>query len=156
MSRRNRAEKREIHPDPVYHNLVVAKFINVMMVQGKKNTAETILYKSLDLLKEKMKKDPLEMFLEIVNKVKPKLEVRSRRVGGATYQVPMDVRSERQEALALRWLISFARKRGEKTMSQRLLGEFSDVLNDTGNSLKKRADTHKMAEANRAFAHFRW
>ena len=157
MSRRNRAEKREILPDSKYHNLVVAKCINVVMWDGKKEVAENIVYGALAKLK-KIAKDQNELaaFLEVINTLKPSVEVKSRRVGGATYQVPNEVRKERQQTLAIRWLVNFARKRSERSMEDRLFAELRDVLNGSGNSLKKKIDTHKMADANKAFAHFRW
>jgi len=156
MSRRKKADKRIINPDPKYANLLVSKFMNYLMVDGKRTIASGIIYDALDAVKAKTKKDELEQFLELVDKVKPSLEVRSRRVGGATYQVPTEVRPARREALAIRWIIEAARKRGEKTMAERLSGEFLDILAGNGASLKKKADVHKMAEANKAFSHFRW
>ena len=156
MSRRRAAEKREFQPDPKFGDMVVSKFTNSLMVQGKKSLAETILYGALDTIASKAHRDALEAFHEALDNVRPRLEVRSRRVGGATYQVPMEVRSERAQALAIRWLIAAARKRSEKTMTQRLSGELLDALGGRGSAIKKREDTHKMAEANRAFAHYRW
>ena len=156
MSRRKKADKRVINPDPKYANLLVSKFMNYLMVDGKRTVASGIMYEALDTVIAKTKKDELEQFLELVDKVKPALEVRSRRVGGATYQVPTEVRPARREALAIRWIIEAARKRGEKTMAERLSGEFMDILAGNGASLKKKADVHKMAEANKAFSHFRW
>jgi small subunit ribosomal protein S7 len=156
MSRRHRAEKRKILPDARYGNLVVAKFINYMMVDGKKSSAERIMYDALDTLSQKSKKDALEAFQEALDNVKPSVEVRSRRVGGATYQVPVDVRPERALALSLRWLITASRKRNERTMNERLANELLDAFNNRGTSIKKREDTHKMAEANKAFSHYRW
>ena len=156
MSRRKRADKRVINPDPKYANLLVSKFMNYLMVDGKRTVASGIMYKALDAVKAKTKKDELSQFLELVDKVKPSLEVRSRRVGGATYQVPTEVRPARREALAIRWIIEAARKRNEKTMAERLSGEFFDILAGNGASLKKKSDVHKMAEANKAFSHFRW
>ncbi len=156
MSRRKRADKRVINPDPKYANLLVSKFMNYLMVDGKRTVASGIMYKALDAVKAKTKKDELSQFLELVDKVKPSLEVRSRRVGGATYQVPTEVRPARREALAIRWIIEAARKRNEKTMAERLSGEFLDILAGNGASLKKKSDVHKMAEANKAFSHFRW
>ncbi len=157
MSRRKRATKREILPDSKYNNLVVAKCINVVMWDGKKEVAENIVYGALDKLK-KIAKDGNELaaFLEAVDALKPSVEVKGRRVGGATYQVPVEVRPERQQTLALRWLIMFARKRGERSMEERLFGEMRDALAGQGGAFKKKIDTHKMAEANKAFAHFRW
>ena len=157
MSRRKRATKREILPDSKYNNLVVAKCINVVMWDGKKEVAENIVYGALDKLK-KVAKDGNELaaFLEAVDALKPSVEVKGRRVGGATYQVPVEVRPERQQTLALRWLVMFARKRGERSMEERLFGEMRDALAGQGGAFKKKIDTHKMAEANKAFAHFRW
>ena len=158
MSRRKAATKREILPDSKYNNLVVAKCINVVMWDGKKEVAENIVYGALDKLKTLAKdgKDELALFLEAVDALKPSVEVKGRRVGGATYQVPVEVRPERQQTLALRWLVMFARKRGERSMQERLFAELRDALNGTGGAVKKKIDTHKMAEANKAFAHFRW
>ena len=158
MSRRKAATKREILPDSKYNNLVVAKCINVVMWDGKKEVAENIVYGALDRLKTLAKdgKDELALFLEAVDALKPSIEVKGRRVGGATYQVPVEVRPDRQQTLALRWLIMFARKRGERSMQERLFAELRDALNGTGGAFKKKIDTHKMAEANKAFAHFRW
>ena len=156
MSRRKKADKRIINPDPKYGNLLISKFMNYLMVDGKRTVASGIMYKALDTVKSKTKKDELEQFIELVDKVKPALEVRSRRVGGATYQVPTEVRPARREALAIRWIIEAARKRGEKTMAERLSGEFMDILAGNGASLKKKADVHKMAEANKAFAHYKF
>ncbi len=157
MSRRKAATKREILPDSKYHNLVVAKCINVVMWDGKKEVAENIVYGAMDKLKTIAKdKDELTTFLEAVDALKPSVEVKGRRVGGATYQVPVEVRPERQQTLALRWLVMFARKRGERSMEERLFGELRDALNGQGGAFKKKLDTHRMAEANKAFAHFRW
>ena len=157
MSRRKSATKREILPDSKYNNLVVAKCINVVMWDGKKEVAENIVYGALDKLKKIAKGgDELAAFLEAVDALKPSVEVKGRRVGGATYQVPVEVRPARQQTLALRWLIMFARKRGERSMEDRLFGELRDALNGQGGAFKKKIDTHKMAEANKAFAHFRW
>ena len=157
MSRRKAATKREILPDSKYHNLVVAKCINVVMWDGKKEVAENIVYGAMDRLK-KIAKDGNELaaFLEAVDALKPSVEVKGRRVGGATYQVPVEVRPARQQTMALRWLVMFARKRGERSMEERLFGELRDALNGQGGAFKKKIDTHKMAEANKAFAHFRW
>jgi len=157
MSRRKAATKREILPDSKYHNLVVAKCINVVMWDGKKEVAENIVYGAMAKLKALFKdKDELTVFLEAVDALKPSVEVKGRRVGGATYQVPVEVRPDRQQTLALRWLIMFARKRGERSMEDRLFGELRDALNGQGGAFKKKLDTHRMAEANKAFAHFRW
>jgi small subunit ribosomal protein S7 len=157
MSRRKAATKREILPDSKYHNLVVAKCINVVMWDGKKEVAENIVYGAMEKLKTIAKdKDELTTFLEAVDALKPSVEVKGRRVGGATYQVPVEVRPARQQTLALRWLIMFARKRGERSMEDRLFAELRDALNGQGGAFKKKLDTHRMAEANKAFAHFRW
>ena len=157
MSRRKAATKREILPDSKYGNLVVAKCINVVMWDGKKEVAENIVYGAMDKLKKIAKDgDQLTAFLEAIDDLKPSVEVRGRRVGGATYQVPVEVRPARQQTLALRWLVGFARKRGERSMDDRLFGELRDALNGQGGAFKKKIDTHKMAEANKAFAHFRW
>ena len=156
MSRRHRAEKREINPDPKFGDLVITKFMNAVMFHGKKSTAESIVYGALDQVQAKAKQEPVAVFHQALDNVAPHLEVRSRRVGGATYQVPVDVRPERRQALAIRWLISAARKRNETTMVDRLSGELLDAANNRGTAVKKREDTHKMAEANRAFAHYRW
>jgi small subunit ribosomal protein S7 len=156
MSRRHSAEKREIHPDPKFGNLVVTKFMNMVMYQGKKSVAESIVYGAFDIIEGKVKNSPLGVFEQALDNVMPSIEVRSRRVGGATYQVPVEVRSERRQALGIRWLISAARDRNEKTMTERLSAELLDASNNRGNAVKKREDTHKMAEANRAFSHYRW
>ncbi len=156
MSRRHAAEKREVTPDAKYGNVVVAKFMNSLMYDGKKSIAEAVVYGAFDELESKIKKPALEIFTEALNNVKPLVEVRSRRVGGATYQVPTDVRPDRQQALAIRWIISAARGRSEKTMEQRLFGELQDAYNNRGNAVRKREDTHRMADANKAFAHFKW
>ena len=157
MSRRKAATKREILPDSKYHNLVVAKCINVVMWDGKKEVAENIVYGAMEKLKTIAKdKDELTLFLEAVDALKPSVEVKGRRVGGATYQVPVEVRKGRQQTLALRWLVLFARKRSERSMGDRLFGELRDALNGQGGAFKKKLDTHRMAEANKAFAHFRW
>jgi small subunit ribosomal protein S7 len=156
MSRRHRAEKREIIPDPKYGDLVVAKFMNSIMFEGKKSVAEGIVYGALARIEQKAKRDGIELFHEALNNVKPAIEVRSRRVGGATYQVPVEVRNDRRQALAIRWIITAARGRNENTMEERLSGELLDAANNRGTAVKKREDTHKMAEANRAFSHYRW
>ena len=156
MSRRHAAEKREIIPDPKYGNIVVSKFMNAVMYDGKKSIAETIVYGALDQVQAKTKQEPVAVFHQALDNVAPRVEVRSRRVGGATYQVPVDVRPERRQALAIRWLITAARNRNETTMVDRLSGELMDAANNRGTAVKKREDTHKMAEANRAFAHYRW
>jgi small subunit ribosomal protein S7 len=156
MSRRHRAEKRHINPDPKFGDLVVSKFMNNLMVEGKKSVAETIVYGALETIQAKAKSDPVQMFHQALDNVAPSIEVRSRRVGGATYQVPVEVRAERRQALAIRWIIIAARGRNEKTMVERLSGELLDAANNRGTAVKKREDTHKMAEANRAFSHYRW
>ncbi|GLQ06072.1 30S ribosomal protein S7 [Sneathiella chinensis] len=156
MSRRHAAEKREVLPDAKFGDVVLTKFMNSLMLSGKKSTAEGIVYGAFDVIQEKTGNDPLEVFHEALDKVKPDLEVRSRRVGGATYQVPVEVRADRAQALAIRWLIASARNRSELTMVGRLSGELLDASNERGGAVKKREDTHKMAEANRAFAHYRW
>ena len=156
MSRRHRAEKREVNPDPKFGDLVLSKFMNSIMLDGKKSVAERILYGALDEVEEKAKSDPLEAFHTALENVAPAVEVRSRRVGGATYQVPVEVRTERRQALAIRWVIAAARKRNETTMIARLSGEILDASNNRGSAVKKREDTHKMADANKAFSHYRW
>ncbi len=156
MSRRHAAIKREVTPDAKYNNTVVAKFMNSLMYDGKKSVAEAILYGAMAELENKLTKPALEVFMEALNNVKPTLEVRSRRVGGATYQVPVEVRPDRQQALAIRWVINAARGRSEKTMEQRLFGELMDAYNNRGAAIRKREDTHRMADANKAFAHFKW
>jgi small subunit ribosomal protein S7 len=156
MSRRHAAEKREILPDPKFGDIVLTKFMNMLMYEGKKSAAEAIIYGALDRIKSKSGNDPLKMFHDALNNVRPQIEVRSRRVGGATYQVPVEVRHDRGQALAIRWLISAARSRGENTMIERLSGELLDAANNRGGSVKKREDTHRMAEANKAFSHYRW
>ena len=156
MPRRREVAKRVVLDDPKYGEKLVTKFINSVMVDGKKSTAESIVYGAFDLVVERSSEDPLEVFKKAMNNIRPLLEVKSRRVGGATYQVPVDVRPERKTALAIRWLIIAARARGEKTMVERLAGEFLDAANNRGASVKKREDTHRMADANKAFAHYRW
>ncbi len=156
MSRRHAAEKRKVLPEPKYGDVVLAKFINNLMVDGKKSTAERIVYGALDIIKEKTGQDPVEQFHTALENIRPAVEVRSRRVGGATYQVPVEVRSARAQALAIRWLIGMSRNRNENTMTERLAGEFLDAVNNRGAAVKKREDTHKMAEANKAFSHYRW
>lgn len=156
MSRRRAAEKRIILPDPKFGDLVLAKFMNCLMWDGKKSVAERIVYDALDKVKTKTSNDPLTIFHEALENVSPGVEVRSRRVGGATYQVPMQIRGDRSQALAIRWLIGMARKRGERTMEDRLTGEILDASQNRGAAVKKREDTHRMADANKAFAHFRW
>ena len=156
MARRRRAERREINPDAKYGDLVLAKFMNSLMYAGKKAAAEHIVYGAFDTIQAKTKQDPLQLFHDALRNVSPALEVRSRRVGGATYQVPVEVRQDRSRALAIRWIINAARSRNEPTMTGRLSGELLDAANNRGSAVKKREDTHKMAEANRAFSHYRW
>ena len=156
MPRRRRAEKREINPDPKFGDVVLSKFINNLMYDGKKSVAEKSVYGALDNIQQKMRRDPLEVFHEAIDNVKPQVEVRSRRVGGATYQVPVEVRPDRRQALAIRWLIQAARARSENTMMERLANELMEAANNRGAAVKKKEDTHRMAEANRAFAHYRW
>ena len=156
MSRRHRAEKREINPDPKFGDIVLSKFMNAIMLDGKKSVAEGIVYGALDRMEERAKSDPIQMFHSALENVSPQVEVRSRRVGGATYQVPVEVRVERRQALAIRWLIAAARKRNEQTMVDRLSAELMDAANNRGTAVKKREDTHKMADANKAFSHYRW
>jgi small subunit ribosomal protein S7 len=156
MARRRRPEKREILPDPVYGDEVLSKFMNSVMYDGKKSVAEGIVYSAMETVEQRAKREPIGVFHDALNNIKPGIEVRSRRVGGATYQVPVEVRPERAQALAIRWLIAAARGRSENTMSARLSGELLDASNNRGNAVKKREDTHRMAEANRAFSHYRW
>jgi small subunit ribosomal protein S7 len=156
MPRKGKVPKRDVLPDPKYHSKLVSKFIHGIMWEGKKSTAEAILYGALDIMAKKANEDPLKLFERAVDNVKPVLEVRSRRVGGSTYQVPVEIRPERRQALAIRWLISYARSRGEKSMKEKLASEFLDAAGNKGSAVKKKEDTHKMAEANKAFAHYRW
>jgi small subunit ribosomal protein S7 len=156
MSRRHSAEKREVNPDAKYGDVVLTKFMNSLMLHGKKSTAEGILYSALSRAEEKLKREPIAIFHEALENVMPSAEVRSRRVGGATYQVPVEVRAERKQALAIRWIISAARGRNENTMEERLAAELMDAVSNRGSAVKKREDTHRMAEANRAFSHYRW
>ena len=156
MSRRHSAEKREINPDPKFGDLVVSKFMNSLMKDGKKSSAESIVYGAFEVIEERTKQDPIQVFHGALENIRPAVEVRSRRVGGATYQVPVEVRTERQQALAIRWLIAAARNRNENTMEERLAGELADAVNSRGTAVKKREDTHKMADANKAFSHYRW
>ena len=156
MSRRHRAEKREIIPDAKFGDVIVTKFMNSIMYAGKKSVAETIVYGAFESIEGKVKTDPLAVFKQALENVAPAIEVRSRRVGGATYQVPVEVRMERRQALAIRWIIDSARKRGEHTMQDRLSNELLDAVNNRGSAVKKREDTHRMAEANKAFSHYRW
>jgi small subunit ribosomal protein S7 len=156
MSRRHSAEKRQVNPDPKFSDLVLTKFMNAVMADGKKSVAERIVYGALERMEQKAKSDPIAMFHQALENVMPAVEVRSRRVGGATYQVPVEVRSERRQALAIRWIIAAARARNENTMVERLSGELLDASSNRGTAVKKREDTHKMADANRAFSHYRW
>jgi small subunit ribosomal protein S7 len=156
VPRKGHVPKRDVLPDPIYNDKVVTKLINKIMLDGKKGIAQKICYGAFDIIKEKTGKDPLEVFEQAMNNVMPVLEVKARRVGGATYQVPIEVRPDRRQALGLRWLVNYARERGEKTMKERLAAEIMDAANGTGGAFKKKEDTHKMAEANKAFAHYRW
>ncbi len=156
MPRRGFIPKRDVLPDPMYNSKVVTRLINSIMLDGKKGVAQKIVYDAFDIIKEKLDRDPLEVFEEAMNNIMPQLEVKARRVGGATYQVPMEVRPDRKQTLGLRWLTVYSRARNERTMRERLAGEIMDALNNTGASVKKKEDTHKMAEANKAFAHYRW
>ncbi len=156
MPRRREVPKRKITPDPKYKDKLAAKFMNALMLDGKKSTAEGIMYGAFDIIEARFKQDPLEVFRKALDNVKPRLEVKSRRVGGATYQVPVEVRPERRVALAMRWLVGFSRSRGEKTMRERLAAEFVDASQLRGGAVKRKDDTHKMADANKAFAHYRW
>ena len=156
MPRRGNVPKREILPDPVYNSVLVTKLINGIMLDGKKGVAQKVVYDAFDIIEKKLDRNPQEVFTEALNNIMPALEVKARRVGGATYQVPIEVRPERRQTLGLRWLVGYARKRGEKTMKERLANEIMDAVNNTGASVKKREDTHKMAESNKAFAHYRW
>ena len=156
MPRRGNVPKREILPDPVYGSILVTKLVNSVMLDGKKGVAQKVVYDAFEIINEKTGKEPLEAFTEALNNIMPALEVKARRVGGATYQVPIEVRPARRQTLALRWLTVYSRSRGERTMAERLAGELMDAANNTGNAVKKREDMHKQAEANKAFAHFRW
>ena len=156
MPRRGNVPKREVLPDPLYNSVLVTKLVNSIMLDGKKGVAQKVVYGAFDIVKEQTEKDPLEVFSAAMENVMPSLEVKARRVGGATYQVPMEVRPERRQTLALRWLTAYSRKRSERTMKERLAGELMDAANNTGSAVKKREEMHKNAEANKAFAHFRW
>ena len=156
MPRRGNVPKREILPDPLYNSIVVTKLVNSVMLDGKKGVAQKVVYGAFEIIKEKTEKDPMEVYTQAMENIMPSLECKSRRVGGATYQVPMEVRPERRQTLGLRWLTTYARKRGEKTMKERLAGEILDAANNLGSAVKKREDVHKMAESNKAFAHYRW
>ncbi len=156
MPRRKVVQKRKIEPDPKYNNRAVAKFITRMMLKGKKSVSRKILYRAFDIMEERLKKNPLEVFLKALENVKPVVEVKSRRVGGSTYQVPVEIREDRRDALAMRWIIQFARQRSGHSMSEKIANELIDAYNSTGSAFKKKEDTHRMAEANKAFAHYRW
>ena len=156
MPRRGNIPKREVLPDPMYNSVLVTKLVNSIMLDGKKGVAQKVVYGAFDIIKEKTDKDPLEVFVAAMENIMPSLEVKARRVGGATYQVPIEVKPNRRQTLGLRWLTAYSRKRSERTMRERLAGEILDASNNTGSSVKKREDTHKMAEANKAFSHFRW
>jgi small subunit ribosomal protein S7 len=156
VPRKGHISKRDVLPDPIYNDKIVTKLINNLMQEGKKGVAQKIVYEAFDIIKEKTSKDPLEVFEQALGNIMPLLEVKARRVGGATYQVPLEVRPDRRQALGLRWLVSYSRARGERTMRERLAGELLDATNNLGGAYKKKEDTHKMAEANRAFAHYRW
>ena len=156
MPRKGYIAKRDVLPDPIYNSKVVTKLINNIMLDGKKAVAQKIVYGAFDIIKEKEQKEPLEVFETALNNVMPVLEVKARRIGGATYQVPLEIRAERRQTLGLRWLVLYARKRNEKTMAEKLAGEIMDAINSQGQAFKKKEDTHKMAEANKAFAHYRW
>ncbi|MEW5736036.1 MAG: 30S ribosomal protein S7 [Thermodesulfobacteriota bacterium] len=156
MPRRREIQQREVMPDPRYNNKLVSRFVSVVMRQGKRSTAEGIVYDAFTLMEQRAKEDPLQLFERAISNVKPVIEVKSRRVGGSTYQIPTDIRASRRVALAMRWIIGFARKRPDKSMAQKLAGELLDAANNRGASIKKKEDTHKMAEANKAFAHYRW
>ena len=156
MPRRGNVPKRDVLPDPTYNSKVVTKLINQVMLDGKKGTAQKIVYEAFEIIQNKLGADPMEIFQQALENVMPSVEVKARRVGGSTYQVPLEIRAERRQTLAIRWLVSFSRKRGEKTMKERLAAELIDAYNKTGNTFKKKEDVHRMAEANKAFAHFRW
>ncbi|MCI8487169.1 MAG: 30S ribosomal protein S7 [Clostridia bacterium] len=156
MPRRNGVPKRDVLPDPVYGSKVITKLVNQIMLDGKKGTAQAIVYDAFDIIKEKMNLEPLDVFNQALENVKPLLEVKARRVGGSTYQVPMEIRPERRQTLAIRWLVMFARKRSEKTMKEKMAGELMDAYNNAGASIKRKEEMHRMAEANKAFAHYRW
>jgi len=156
VPRRGNVPKREVLPDPMYNSVLVTKLVNSIMLDGKKGVAQKVVYGAFDTIKEKTGNEPLDVFTQALENIMPSLEVKARRVGGATYQVPMEVRPARRQTLGLRWLTSYARSRGERTMAERLAGEIMDAANNTGSAVKKREDTHKMAESNKAFAHFRW
>ena len=156
MPRRGNVPKREVLPDPVYHSVLVTRLINSIMLDGKKGVAQKVVYGAFDIVQEKLNREPLEVFTQALENIMPSLEVKARRVGGATYQVPMEVRPERRQTLGLRWLTNYSRNRSERTMRERLAGELMDAVNNLGGAVKKREETHRMAESNKAFAHFRW
>ena len=156
MPRKGYIAKREVLPDPIYNSKIVTKLVNNIMLDGKKSVAQRIVYEAFDIIREKQQKEPLEVFEEALNNVMPVLEVKARRVGGATYQVPIEIRPERRQTLGLRWIVTYARNRHEKTMSEKLAGEIIDACSGNGNAFKKKEDTHRMAEANKAFAHYKW
>lgn len=156
MPRRGNVPKREVLPDPVYHSVLVTKLVNSIMLDGKKGVAQKVVYGAFDIIQEKLDKEPLEVFTTALENIMPSLEVKARRVGGATYQVPMEVRPERRQTLGLRWLTNYSRNRSERTMKERLAGELMDAFNSLGGAVKKREETHRMADSNKAFAHFRW
>ena len=156
VPRRGNVPKREVLPDPIYNSVLVTKLTNSIMLDGKKGVAQKVVYGAFDIIRDKTGKEPMEVYTQALENIMPSLEVKARRVGGATYQVPIEVRPERRQTLGLRWLTTYARSRGEKTMKERLAGEIMDAANNTGSAVKKREDTHKMAEANKAFAHYRW
>ena len=156
MPRRGNVPKREVLPDPLYNSILVTKLVNSIMLDGKKGVAQKVVYGAFDIIKEKTEKDPLDVFTAALENIMPSLEVKARRVGGATYQVPIEIRPERRQTLALRWLVEFSRKRGEKTMAERLAAEVMDAANNTGAAVKRKEEMHRMAEANKAFAHYRW
>ena len=156
MPRRSGVPKRDVLPDPIYNSKVLTKLINQIMYDGKRGTAQQIVYGAFEIIEEKMSQNPLEVFNKAMENIMPVLEVKARRVGGSTYQVPLEIRADRRQTLGIRWLVLYARKRGERTMKEQLAGEIMDAFNNTGASVKKREDTHRMAEANKAFAHFRW
>ena len=156
MPRRGNVPKREVLPDPLYNSVLVTKLTNSIMLDGKKGVAQKVVYGAFDIIKEKTGKEPMEVYTQALENIMPSLEVKARRVGGATYQVPIEIRPERRQTLALRWIVDFARKRGEKTMAERLAGELMDAANNTGAAVKRKEEMHRMAEANKAFAHYRW
>ena len=156
MPRRSGVPKRDVLPDPVYNSKVITKLVNQVMLDGKKGTAQQIVYGAFDIVKENMNPEAIDVFTKSLENIKPVLEVKARRVGGSTYQVPLEIRPDRRQTLAIRWLVSFSRKRGEKTMAERLAGEIMDAYNNTGSAIKRKEEMHRMAEANRAFAHYRW